>query len=338
MTNPLLDRLTRRQVLIQRLSSGQVKKALPIIRQLARDLRGRIAAGDATDFQQNRLIVLERDIQALVAGAASDIQGVLDLEQFAADEVEFTQKLLQGAVSVDLAKGTSAELVKAVTTQRQVTLVSGDTITKLTIPQMFDRFSEAVGREAMRGVQAGVLEGKTVGDMARDVSTLVTTRSRRQAEAVIRTSVNGIGTAARSEVYKQNSDVLIGERFLAVLDSRTTITCASVESRNEIYPVGQGPMPPLHYGCRSIRVPEIDPEYRIGIKGERASYDGPVSNQMRYGGFLKRQSHEFQDEVLGKERAALFRSGKLKIDQFADDAGRVLSLDELRDKYDLIVE
>jgi hypothetical protein len=63
--------------------------------------------------------------------------------------------------------------------------------------------------------------------------------------------------------------------------------------------------------------------------GERASMDGPVSNQTTYGGWLKGQSEEFQNDVLGPQRAQLFRSGKVKIDRFTDSNGRVLTLDEL---------
>tara|TARA_R110000851_G_scaffold33896_4_gene90399 strand:+ start:5479 stop:6501 length:1023 start_codon:yes stop_codon:yes gene_type:complete len=334
----LLERLIRHQILVQRYSGSQIKAALPIIRQLAKDLRKRIVAADATEFQMGRMVALERDIQLLVATATGDIQGVLELEDFAVQEAQFTQKLLGASVSIDLAEGLDLDAIRAITTRRKLRLVSGNTVKTLTIPQMWQEFSEAAGRDAMRVVQAGVLEGRTGQQMARDVGALVQTRSRRQAEAVIRTSVNGIGSAARNNVYAANSDIIEGERFLAVLDSRTTITCSGIESRNEVYPIGRGPMPPMHYNCRSIRTPVIREEYRIGTQGQRASYEGPVSNQVRYGGFLKRQSREFQDDMLGPRRAELFRSGKLKIEQFSDDQGRVLSLNELASRYDLTME
>lgn len=332
----LLDQLTRRQTLIQRLSSGQIKKTRPIIRQLAKDIRGRVASADETEFQQRRLKVLERDIQAMVSEASDQVQGELELEDFAKDEIEFNEKLLGSHVSVELAQGVSPEVVKAITTQRTFELVSGDKVVKQTIPEMFEKFSEAAGKDAMRAVQAGVVEGKTTQELAREVATLVQTRSRRQAEAVIRTSINGIGTAARGEVYKANSDVLDGEVWTSTLDSKVTLTCAGLDQQK--FPVGEGPMPPRHHNCRSLRRPSIKPEYRVGRVGKRASYDGPVDARTSFGGFLKRQPEGFQDEVLGKERADLFRSGKVNISQFTDDAGRSLTLEGLRNKYDLIAE
>jgi hypothetical protein len=79
----------------------------------------------------------------------------------------------------------------------------------------------------------------------------------------------------------------------------------------------------------------IKEQYRLAQVGDRASMNGPVDSRVTYGGWLKRQPKEFQDDVLGPRRAALFRSGKLRIDQFVDDMGRSLTLDELAARYDL---
>ncbi|MDX1464486.1 MAG: phage minor head protein [Halomonas sp.] len=334
----LLERLIRHQIFVQRFAGGQIKRALPILRELARDLRRRIAEGNATDFQMARMTALEADLRFIAADHASQVQQALDLEDFAVQEVQFTQRLMGAAVAVDLAEGVTPELVRALTTRRQMQLVSGQTVKRLTIPQMWDEFAEGVAKDARRVVETGLIEGRTQQQMARGVAELVTTRSRRQAETVVRTATNGIGSAARNMVYADNADILEGERFIATLDSRTTRTCAGLDARDEVYPVGQGPTPPMHYGCRSVRVPVVKEQYRLGAKGERASYQGPVSNQLTYQGFLKRQSAEFQDEVLGAKRAELFRSGKLKVGQFIDDQGRVLSLDELEARYGLTME
>lgn len=56
---------------------------------------------------------------------------------------------------------------------------------------------------------------------------------------------------------------------------------------------------------------------------------GQVPSSTTYDDWLRRQPVEFQDEVLGKGRAKLFRDG-LKIDRFVDRNGRQLTLKELR--------
>jgi hypothetical protein len=64
----------------------------------------------------------------------------------------------------------------------------------------------------------------------------------------------------------------------------------------------------------------------------RASMDGQVPADTTYGEWLKNQSTARQDEILGPERGALFRQGKLPLDRFANDRGKWLSLDELRER------
>lgn len=322
--------------MIQRFGGSQIKAALPALRKLARDLRERIAGGEATDFQMGRMVSLERDVQQLITAAREGIQGQLELEDFAVEEYQFGQNLLSESVNVDLGEGVNLDRVRAITTRRRMRLVSGDKVRQMTIPEMWRDFDGAVGRDAMRVVQAGVLEGKTQQDMAREVAQMVTTRSRRQAESVIRTAVNGIGTAAREQVYRDNDDIIEGEKWISTLDGRTSDVCRARDGK--IYPVGHGPRPPAHYGCRSLTAPEIKEQYRVAIKGQRASKDGPVSNQLTYGGWLKKQPDEFVDDVLGPTRAKLFREGKVKIDQFVDDSGRTLTLDQLRQRYNITME
>lgn len=332
----LLERLVRHQIMLQRLSGGQIKRAMPVLRRLARDLRARIESGEATEFGMGRMAALERDIHLIVTEGVAGIQQRLQLDDIATQEVTFAQHLLGAAVSVDLAEGINADIVAAITTRRMLTLVSGDTVTRITIQQMFDEFSAAVGSDALKIVRAGVIEGKTQQQMARGVAELVTTRSRRQAEAVIRTAVNGIGGAARNEVYTANADVLDGEIWTSTLDGRTSAICRARDG--QVYALNSGPRPPAHYRCRSLMRPIIKDKYRISTIGQRASMDGPVDSRVTYGGFLKRQSQEFQEDVLGPARAKLFRSGKIKIDQFVDDMGRTLTLDDLAARYNLTMQ
>lgn len=58
---------------------------------------------------------------------------------------------------------------------------------------------------------------------------------------------------------------------------------------------------------------------------------GRVPAATTYQEFLARQPAAFQDAVLGKTRAALFRKGGLKLDQFVDRTGTELSLAQLAD-------
>lgn len=121
--------------------------------------------------------------------------------------------------------------------------------------------------------------------------------------------------------------------------------------------------PPFHVGCRTIMVAIID---GVGILGSRPSVTdtrrredreidfraeakkrgvpiqevraewarenvGQVPAATTYSEWLTSQKKEFQEEVLGKERAELFRSGKIGLDEFVDHSGKELTLDQLRE-------
>lgn len=62
-----------------------------------------------------------------------------------------------------------------------------------------------------------------------------------------------------------------------------------------------------------------------------AEHVGTVPVRTTYGEWLRRQPAEFQDEVLGKTRGALFRRGGLDVGSFVDASGKTLTLAELRD-------
>jgi SPP1 gp7 family putative phage head morphogenesis protein len=326
----IADTLTRHQLLIQRLASGQVKKSLPIIRRMAREIRAALLNHDLTSFQTARLTALQLEINAITkaAGVALEQQTLPAMQDFAAYEAQFTQKMLAGAVTVELAGVNSAALSRAIESA-PMKLISGKKTISTTMLGVFDTFAAGTSREVMTAVQAGITRGSVTKEIAAEVFGLVNTRTKAQAETVVRTAANMAGSVARSEVYRANSDVLKGEEYSAVLDGSTTITCASLDGN--IYPVGVGPLPPLHYNCRSVRVPVVDDAFKALREGStRASMTGPVSSQTTYNSWLGRQSKEFQVEVLGAERAELFRSGGLTLSKFTDDAGRVYTLDELK--------
>lgn len=333
----ITDALTRHQVFLQRFAGSQVRESLPIMRQMARDIRAALLRQDLTDFETARLTALQIDINAITSAAGVSLRDIMtvNMTEFAEYEAQFTQKLLQGAVTVQLA-GVSTVALGAAVTAAPMTLVSGQKTTRTTFAGIFDTFAQGAAREVMTAVQAGITAGATNAQITGQVMSLVNTRTRDQAETVVRTAANEAGSAARAEVYAANSDVLRGEEFSSVLDGRTTITCLSLDSK--IFPVGQGPMPPMHYNCRSIRVPVVDKPFAALREGStRASYQGPVSSQTTYNSWLKGQPKDFQDEVLGTERADLFRGG-MNVDKFTDDAGRALTLEQLRGREGITLD
>jgi hypothetical protein len=73
----------------------------------------------------------------------------------------------------------------------------------------------------------------------------------------------------------------------------------------------------------------------LGIKNPdgrtRASMDGQVAQTETYQTWLKKKPEAFQNEVLGKEKAQMFRDGT-PLDRFVDASGHTYTLDELKNK------
>jgi SPP1 gp7 family putative phage head morphogenesis protein len=169
--------------------------------------------------------------------------------------------------------------------------------------------------------------------------------TRRGAQTLTQTATSAISNAVRQELYKANRRVIPREQYVATLDSRTTPICSSLDG--DVFPVGDGPIPPLHMNCRSIRVPVIDgrklgsrpatpftEKDLRGLKGPQRrrrveQLTGKVPADTTYQQWLGNQRAGFQDDVLGPTRGRLFRSGELDLKGFVDNSGDQFTLRQL---------
>jgi len=165
---------------------------------------------------------------------------------------------------------------------------------------------EIVGHIRGSGGQAGLLEAK-----------------RNDVAALVRTAAAHVSAQSRMESFRG-----IGVdtwRFVATLDLRTSAICASNDGKT--FPVGEGPVPPLHPNCRSTAVPDFgddDP----GAK--RAAVGGQVPASTTYQDWLKQQPKGDQDRMLGRTKAAAWRRGDLTFERMVGRDLQPLTLAELR--------
>jgi hypothetical protein len=146
-----------------------------------------------------------------------------------------------------------------------------------------------------------------------------------------------VANDARQAVFDANLDIIKRYRGVATLDTSTCERCApldGLEWQKDGTPIGHSlPLPryPLHYNCRCLLIPVVldGPQ-----GGQRASDGGPVSASLTFSGWLERQSPAKVAEVLGKGRAELYKAGKITLMDLTSGAGRPLTLEQLRKKYD----
>lgn len=332
----LIETLTRHQIFLQRYGSGVVNDLEPILEAMSRDIRARLLAGP-TEFQFLRLSRLLAEVDEVIqaAGTRYGEQLVLNLEEFTQYEADFLSRAMQEVVNVEMSAPPPQQLAAAVT-QSAARILSGDEVVSVTVPDLVRQFTASKSRQVTQMIRAGYIEGAPLQEIVRRVTDVTDKAARRQAGAVVRTAVNHMGTQARQETYRQNMDVLEGLMRVATLDGRTSFQCMANDRRE--YPLNTTDLPPYHWACRTVMVGKVKDEFSLFTKGyDRASKDGPVDARTTYNSFLKRQSKDFQNEVLGPERAQLFRDG-LSVDKFVDDVGRTLTLEELRQREGLTLQ
>ena len=315
-----------------------------------------------TAAELERLRRIERAVREIREPAWQEIRdtwrsGLVSLALAESEWVEMTARLVL-PVEILLDKPDTAELRALITKQPVQGRLLGAWSRAL---EVTDR------RRIMEQVRAGMVLGESTSTIAGRVRAVHET-TKRNAATLTRTAINHVGNRARQAFYLENQDVFTREVYLATLDSRTTAVCRSLDGKE--FPIGEGPTPPVHFNCRSVRAPTFDGdelavrpmkpttqrillrEYteanglaRVGNRaslprGHKGAFDafarrrtreliGQVPGRTTYAEFLRRQSVEFQNEVLGVRKALLFRKGGLTLESFVDRAGNEKTLEEL---------
>jgi SPP1 gp7 family putative phage head morphogenesis protein len=337
------DDAVRHSMDLVRYSGGVVRRLIALLNRVDSDLFSQLVASlerlPAESFTVERLDALLQSARELNARAYESLRSGLAVEMrdlagyeaghqaqlFAATmpaEVSFARVNVEQAYSAALARPMQGRLLR-----EWAASIEADKMTRI--------------RDALR---IGYVEGQTVGQMVRRIRGTramgykdgIIEIDRRNAEAVVRTATQHVASVTRDNFFAANADLIKGERYTATIDGRTTLRCASLDG--QVFPVGKGPKPPLHWNCRSTRIPLLKSWRELGIDADelspstRASMDGQIPEDRTFGQWLKGKPAAFQDDYLGPTRGKLFRDGKLPIDRFVSRNGDTLTLDQLRER------
>jgi SPP1 gp7 family putative phage head morphogenesis protein len=243
--------------------------------------------------------------------------------------------LIEGAPSAEWWSRQALEFRQAFADQMRQGMLRGETIT-----QLRDRIVEG-GKQDLRKVPIG----------RRD---LIWT-ARRNAEALVRTSVLTTANTAHLQAFEANLDIVAGFQWVSTLDNRTTPICRALDGKvwslPSYEPQGHGfvfPGPTAHWNCRSTQIAKTKTWEELARtnkdlareldkipRGQRASMGGPVSGDLTYEDWFVEQSEARQREILGSARYALWKDGKLGFTDMVDFRGRELTLDELKARFGL---
>lgn len=228
------------------------------------------------------------------------------------------------------------------------------------------RFGDQMRQGVLRGETLDQLVARVRGTQAKAFTDGVMPLSRRQAEALVRTSTQAVANATRLETYMANADVTNAIQWVATLDSRTTHICMALNGKmwttKGHKPIGHDLVFPgvtAHWNCRSTPIAVIkawedlvagqdkqalDEEFARQLKAQgfddeaiakltrntKASMDGQVAKNISFDEWLSGKPVEFQDRMLGRGKGRMFRDGKITLtDLINHQTLRPLTIDEL---------
>ncbi|WP_162828309.1 phage minor head protein [Escherichia coli] len=308
--------------------------------------------GKQTATKQKRTKELFDLVTNTIRDAYKEINDIhtKQLRELAEIEATFSSKLLTTNIPVEVATvALTAEQIASVASEALIegapsaewwSRQGGDTLS---------RFKDTVRQGILAGDTNAEIVQRIVGATKRD-GTVVTgfmDTTRRNADALVRTSVQAVANKTRIDTLQANKRVVKALIQVSTLDSRTTTICAArsglqwdietLEPIGHSVPFRSGP--PYHIGCRSTISPVTRSFRELGIdidevpRTTRASLDGEVPADLSFDQFLKNKGEAFQNDLLGKGKADLWRKGNITLTQLLDMTGQPLTLTQLREKY-----
>lgn len=339
VNDELRDRAIAHQIYLLRYTSSSVRKILKLLSAADADIirqfrESGAMAGMTVSEIDARLQGLRNIISAAYDEAGKQL--VSDSNEIAVYEAGHQAKVIDQTIPVSLNVTTPSALtlIAAVESKPFEGKLLKEWIDKLD-EDSYIRIRDAVRMGLVEGESYDAIAQRISGTKALNYSDGITSLNKRQAQALASTAVAHATNTARDMFYEQNDDLIKSVQWVSTLDARTTPICQSRDGK--IYPVNSGPRPPAHFRCRSATTPVLKSWKELGINldeaqpGTRASMNGQVPETETYQTWLKKQPAAFQEEVLGKSRAKLFREG-MTLDRFVDESGHEYTLKELKRK------
>lgn len=331
LSEEIQDAITKHQIFLLRYSAGREKEAENYIDEITEKVLSELEKDELSTLTVAKLKAFLKNLEEFQEKVYSDMEGKIlsDVDELSVEEADWSTGLF--SKFLDGIEPPSKE-------DYQLAILAGAIpLAGKTIMSLIRAFKRKKITQTAQTIRDGVTQrepNEIISNRVRSINPL----QKKQVGSLIRTINNFTSVQARDVAMRQNIDFFDGYEWIAVLDSRTSLICASRDGT--IYPFTndpkKSPKPPAHFSCRS----SISPRLKPGFEGRetknprrRARGSGGVTTVQQkttYQSWLIRQSAQFQDEVLGKTKGRLFRRGKLELDKFVDSSGKTLTLDQLR--------
>lgn len=329
MPNINIDDILRHQTYLARLETqGYDSFIAPSLAQTLRDIR-RLLADYDNITSQRQLKAIETAITQIIMQQPGWAALTTELDSLAVYENDFYAKLIATGTTA-----AAAERVKRLADNTAMVLRQGEAYNTGFFP---DFIRQNLGYQAQRvnSIVRTAYEGRiSIAEARKAISTFYDNDAALKAETLTRTGYTHYSSVGRRAFANANKDIIEREVPIVTFDSRTSSQCLSISARYQAkgWPVGESPIgyPPWHWRCRSTVAMLAYGQELTGTRASKGDKPGQIPAKTSISEFIRDQSDEFQNELLGKEKADLFRAGKLDIADLADRNLQPLTLKELR--------
>lgn len=342
MAETLLATTLAHELTLIRFSRKLGKDAQSYIDEIMKVIRDELLSTDkiTTKKRRDEIIALVNEIMGV------DLQGWDDelekeLRALAKEEAKFHQATLANLVGQKVVRPTLDSIIKTAFNTEMV--LNGQAYT---IDERIKNYNANSADRIKRIITGGWRDGLTTYEMSQQImgrqNSSVSNQMKRGAYTLAKDVTSHISSTAKTSVGMANQDVVVGERHVSTLDSRTSPICQRLGSldgggKRYIYAeVGYNfAKPPLHWGCRSTHAFILSEEFeeleaprtRPAVVSGKAERVDSEKSWMQ----LAKENPSLARESLGEERAKVLDA--MSADEFTkiayDRLGAPITLDEL---------
>lgn len=367
------DLIATHTIDLMRVSAGLRNAAVERLVELESEIATTLETSEKLSVNRAaRFEALQKQVNASVAGYYDQIAKEQNgaLKKLVKIEGDVATKMVNASIGADVVSvGIAPKLLEAVVDQN---IIFGHSSKDWWAGQGADlrqKFAGAVQSGILLGLPNDEIVKKVRGTKANEYADGIMSAKRREAEALVRSSVIAVSNEARLRAFAEMGDIVKGIQWVSTLDGRTTTICKALSGLvwrlPDFKPVGHDkafPGPTAHWNCRSTQVAvpasweeiagkklpslgndEIEAKMKEILASQgmseaqiekataatQSSMDGQVPEAMTFSDWLATKSPAFIESTLGPGRAALWESGKVSIYDMTDQANRPLTLEQL---------
>lgn len=318
------------QIQLERVENGIVRKCLLQLENASRQLAKEIKKTSGV-YTKKRYQEIRKYIKDVSKELKANINTDMDIDAFIEYELEAQVKLYKKYGGVNMVAPAKEQVITTATFTPYTATSTFENYLESFELGFFNVWDSQVRAGYINGLTTQAIVKSVMGEVAKDAQVAdfgALHQLRNSIQMNTRTALQSFASETRNLIYRNNSELIDGYKWVATLDRRTCIYCGQMESKT--YPTLEaiGDTPPAHYNCRCTVIPIIKGYDELDEDDTRASMNGYVDGKITFEEWLENQSADVQKDVLGINRYKMFQNGE-KLSQFVSD-NRILTIAELK--------